>query len=147
MEKEIHLIDAEVSVDDRGELMFCNGLDLSPIRRFYTVSNHRADFIRAWHGHKTETKYVLVLNGVALIATVQVNDWDSPDQGIVPGRFVLSESSPKALVIPGGFAHGYKTLVPNTKLLFFSTSTLEESGQDDYRFDAKFWDPWSIMER
>jgi hypothetical protein len=39
------------------------------------------------------------------------------------------------------------TLTPNTKLIFFSTATLDESSEDDIRFPARFWDPWSIEER
>ena len=62
-------------------------------------------------------------------------------------RFVLSANKPSVILIPGGYAHGYKTLTEETKLIFFSTATLEESINDDYRFDAYYWDPWEIIER
>ena len=39
MKKEIKLIDAEISIDNRGELMFCNNFDMSKIKRFYHISN------------------------------------------------------------------------------------------------------------
>jgi hypothetical protein len=33
------------------------------------------------------------------------------------------------------------------KLIFFSTSTLEESRGDDVRYDARYWDIWQVIER
>ena len=45
------------------------------------------------------------------------------------------------------FANGFKTLTPDAKLMFFSTSTLEESQGDDIRFDAYYWNPWDVVER
>jgi len=38
-------------------------------------------------------------------------------------------------------------LKEGTKLMFFSTATLEESQEDDIRFDAYYWNPWKIIER
>ena len=35
MQKEIKLIDADISIDDRGELIFCNNFDMTKIKRFY----------------------------------------------------------------------------------------------------------------
>jgi hypothetical protein len=39
------------------------------------------------------------------------------------------------------------TLTGDAKLIFFSTSTLEESLGDDVRFPARYWDPWHVDER
>jgi hypothetical protein len=39
------------------------------------------------------------------------------------------------------------SLEDNSKLLIFSTSTLESSLKDDYRFPVKYWNPWDIVER
>jgi len=62
-------------------------------------------------------------------------------------KFVLNDKKPKLLFIPGGHAHGYKTLLPNTSLIVFSTATLSQSMKDDYRFDAYYWNPWVEKER
>ena len=66
---------------------------------------------------------------------------------IEPCCFILNDKRPKLLFIPGGFAHGYKTLLPDTRLIVFSTSTLSESIKDDYRYDAYYWNPWTSKER
>ena len=55
------VIEGGRSVDDRGEVGFINDFDLAEAKRFYTVTNHQAGFVRAWHGHRNEAKYVTVL--------------------------------------------------------------------------------------
>ena len=39
------------------------------------------------------------------------------------------------------------SLTDDLKLMFFSTSTLEESAADDIRFDSRLWDIWQVTER
>jgi dTDP-4-dehydrorhamnose 3,5-epimerase len=39
------------------------------------------------------------------------------------------------------------SLTEDAKLMFFSTSTLEESMGDDIRFDSRYWDIWNTVER
>jgi dTDP-4-dehydrorhamnose 3,5-epimerase-like enzyme len=136
-----------LSVDDRGEVGFVNEFDFAGVRRFYTVSNHEQGFVRAWHGHLHEVKYVFVASGAALVCCLEPDDWDAPSRDLPVQRFVLSERTPAVLRIPSGYVNGFMTLVPKTKLLFFSTSTLDESLGDDIRFPARFWDPWQVEER
>ena len=38
---------------------FVNDFNFENVKRFYQVENHRQGFIRAWHGHKKEGKYIL----------------------------------------------------------------------------------------
>ena len=147
MSNKLEVISGGIAVDDRGQIQFCNDFDLRTIRRFYTVSNHESGFIRAWHGHKKEMKYAYVVSGAAILAAVEIDDWDKPSKDLEINRFVLSEKKPSVLRIPEGYANGFKTLLPDTKIMFFSTSSLEESLGDDIRFDAHYWDPWTIEER
>ena len=136
-----------IAVDDRGQLVFCNDFDMQEIKRFYQVSNHSSNFIRAWHAHKCESKYVYVISGSAILAGVKIDNWENPDKKSTIERFVLSEKTPGVLFIPAGYAHGYKTLLPETRLMFFSTSSLDESVNDDFRYDAFYWNPWEIIQR
>ena len=147
MSEKVSFIEGGISVDDRGYLVFCNDFNMKDIKRFYQVSNHSSSFIRAWHAHKYEAKYVYAISGAAIIAAVKVDNWDKPSKDLKVERFVLSEKKPGVFFIPGGYAHGYKTLVPDTRIMFFSTASLAESGKDDYRYDANYWDPWEIVER
>lgn len=135
------------AVDDRGSLFFINDLDLSLFKRFYVVENHAQGFIRAWHGHKLEAKAVVVLSGSALVCAVRIDNWDSPSKDLPIERVVLSDQKPGALLIPAGYANGFMTLTPGAKVMFLSSSTLAESANDDFRFDARHWNPWNIEER
>ena len=141
------IINGDLSVDDRGELMFVNQFNMDLVKRFYVISNHKLGFIRAWHAHKIESKYVFIVNGTALISTVQIDNWDNPSNDLTVDKFVLTAKKPSILYIPSGYANGFKTLSAETKIIFFSTSTLKDSIDDDYRYDAYKWNPWEITER
>ena len=126
MIKKVKLIEADIATDNRGELMFCNKFDMSKIKRFYQITNFKTPFVRAWHGHKCENKYILVLKGVAMLAIVKVDNWKKPNVKSKIQTFILDDKKPKLLFIPGGHVHGFKTLKSDTRLLVFSTSTLVE---------------------
>lgn len=136
---QLNSFNGGLAVDDRGSLRFCNSFNLSAlgIKRFYQVENNMDLTIRAWHGHLKEDKYVYCPRGSAIVAGVPLSvDPDgkvdmSPQE---PQRFVLSALKPMVLHIPAGYANGFRTLESDTILMFFSTSTVEESKGDDYRF-------------
>ena len=129
------VLNGGLAVDDRGSVRFVNDFNFEGVKRFYQVENHRSGFIRAWHGHKKEGKYVYVVSGSALIGVVNMQTEEI-------SKFVLSDKSPKILWIPAGNYNGFKSLEENTKILFFSTSTLEESLGDDIREEHNKWNIW-----
>jgi dTDP-4-dehydrorhamnose 3,5-epimerase-like enzyme len=141
------LLRGGLAVDDRGAVGFVNDFDFAGVKRFYTVQNHAAGFVRAWHGHRREAKHVTVVQGAMLIACVEVDDWERPSPALPVHRFVLSASTPAVLYIPAGYANGNMSLTADAKAIFFSTATIAESKDDDIRFDARLWDPWTVEER
>jgi dTDP-4-dehydrorhamnose 3,5-epimerase-like enzyme len=141
------LIAGGLAADDRGELAFVNDFHFEGVKRFYTVSNYRQGFIRAWHGHKREAKYVTAVSGAAVVGAVRIDDWEHPSQNQQVERFVLSAHRPSVLYIPPGFANGFMSLAQDLKLMFFSTSSLEESQGDDFRYESRHWDIWQVVER
>ncbi|MCE7936357.1 sugar epimerase [Candidatus Saccharibacteria bacterium CPR2] len=145
--KNAEIIEGGLAVDDRGQVTFANEFDFSDVKRFYMVSNHGQGFVRAWHAHKKEAKYVLVVKGSALVGAVEIDDWNTPSKQTEVKRFVLSEKTPKILYIPAGYANGFMSLTGDTQIIFFSTSTLEESLNDDIRYHARHWDIWTVEER
>jgi dTDP-4-dehydrorhamnose 3,5-epimerase len=124
--KECKLFNGGIFVDDRGPLRFVNEFNFEGVKRFYQVENHEKGFIRAWHGHKKEGKYVYVAKGSAWIGIVDMENFNNE-------RYILSDKSPKVLFIPPGKYNGFQTLEEGTIILFFSTSTTEESKGDDIR--------------
>jgi dTDP-4-dehydrorhamnose 3,5-epimerase len=145
--QEPRLYNGDLAVDDRGEVTFVNDFDFAGVKRFYTVKNHRAGFVRAWHGHRREAKYVTVLAGAAIVGAVQIDDWDHPSRELPAKRFVLGGRKPRVLYIPSGYANGFMSLTADTHLAFFSTATLQDSVGDDVRYDARHWDIWTVDER
>jgi dTDP-4-dehydrorhamnose 3,5-epimerase-like enzyme len=141
------LIEGGLGVDDRGQVAFVNEFDFAGVKRFYVVSNHAQGFVRAWHAHRHEAKYVTVVQGSAIVAAVPIDDWQAPSRDAKVHRFVLSSDKPAVLFIPAGHANGFMSLTADAKLMFFSTRTVEESRNDDVRYDARHWDPWSVVER
>lgn len=141
------LIEGGLAVDERGIVSFVNAFDFKGVKRFYTVSNHRVGFVRAWHAHRNEAKYVYVARGSALVAAVKIDTWERPSRDLPVERFVLSADRPSVLYVPEGYGNGFMSLTPDALLFFFSTSSLEESRGDDIRFDSRYWDPWHVTER
>lgn len=123
----VEILEGNVFVDDRGNVRFVNDFDFDNVKRFYQVENHERGFIRAWHGHRKESKYVYVPKGSIWVGVI---DMDDPTN---IKRYVLSDKSPKILYIPAGKYNGFQTLEENSIVMFFSTTTLEESKGDDYR--------------
>jgi dTDP-4-dehydrorhamnose 3,5-epimerase-like enzyme len=131
----------DIAVDDRGKLTFVNDFDFEGVRRFYMVENHRKGFIRAWHGHQKEAKYVFVVSGAIILGIVEMGQQK-------PVRVVLSADKPAVYFIPAGHYNGFKTLTDDTKVIFYSTSTLEESKGDDLRRGLDYFENiWEVEQR
>lgn len=141
------LIEGGLAVDDRGQVAFVNDFNFGDVKRFYMVTNHSSGFVRAWHAHRFEAKYVLVVQGAAIVGAVAIDDWDNPSKDSQVHRYVLSAKKPSVLYIPAGYANGFMSLTEDAQLIFFSIRTMEESMNDDIRYDARYWDIWGVVER
>lgn len=135
-----YLVSGDLATDDRGTVRFVNDFDFKNVKRFYQVNNHRKGFIRAWHGHKHEDKYVYIASGSALVGVVNLETEEVE-------KFILSANKPRILWVPANSANGFMSLEEDTTVLFFSSKTLEESKDDDIRFPYDKWDIWNIEYR
>lgn len=139
MTETVHLIQGAVFTDKRGSLSYINDFDFDNIRRMYVIEPSSIDKVRAWQGHKTEWKYFYVTKGSFTIGIVHVKDWTNPSRTSVPKLYHLNANEPKVLVVPGGYANGIKSNELGSKLTVFSSSTVEDSKHDEFRFDSKYW--------
>ena len=130
------------SSDERGTVSFTNDLNLQKAIRTYKVENSQLKTVRAWHGHKVEEKWVNVEQGEFLVCVVKVDDFTSPSKD---SEIQTYKMSPKDgfLYIPPNFANGAMNLTEDNAIRYYSSSTLEESLNDDFRFESDYWDPWS----
>lgn len=134
-------------LDDRGflkALVFPAGF--TP-KRLYSVNNWRANFIRAWHGHLTESKLIYLSKGSGIVAAVHMSNSIEPDKSASVYRFVLDNESHSAVYIPAGYANGLMSLTNDAEFTVLSSATLEESKHDDYRFPFDYWKAWDIEQR
>ncbi|MFH1583269.1 MAG: dTDP-4-dehydrorhamnose 3,5-epimerase family protein [Candidatus Falkowbacteria bacterium] len=135
-----HLVSGGQNVDERGIVRFVNDFNFKNVKRFYQVENHKRGFIRAWHGHKTEEKYVYVAKGAALVGAVNLETEEVQ-------KFFLSSENPRVLWIPANNANGFMTLEENTIVIFFSSLSIEEAKQDDIRYPYDKWNIWKVEYR
>jgi len=147
--RDIKLIDGGIAVDDRGSLSFVNDYNFYGVKRFYQVKNFSTTTIRAFHGHLREAKYVYVAEGSAIVAAVKLDNIEHPSKEELVHRYVLSDKKAQVLFIPPKFANGFRPLEENTRILFFSTASLEESKGDDFRYPADYWgqEIWDVENR
>lgn len=146
MTKEIKLIKGDLTCDDRGIISFVNDFNFAGVKRFYQIQNVSKKIIRAFHGHQQEGKYVYVSQGSAKIICARMEEGKLLPP---PSVFILSSKKTSILHIPPGFANGFKALEENTTLVFFSTSSLENSKRDDFRFAWDYFgkDIWETENR
>lgn len=146
MENLPKILPGGFSIDDRGTLTYINTAPLEKMVRLYVIENFSTDTIRAFHGHKIEEKVLFVVSGSAIVVLAPMNK----EGGIESyEKYVLSGRSPSLLCIPAGYANGFRALEPNTKLLFFSSVTLEQAKPDDYRFPYDYFgkEIWEVESR
>jgi dTDP-4-dehydrorhamnose 3,5-epimerase-like enzyme len=128
--------------DDRGSLISFNDFDMTPIKRLYKINHPSIDVIRAWQGHKIETKWLYVTHGSFIINLIRPDNWLNPSLHQTIETFYLKEEDNCILKIPAGFINGFKATVSNASLIVFSDTTLAQSKEDDYRFDKSLWYNW-----
>ena len=133
--------------DNRGSVRFSNDLTFRNIKRFYMVHNYSKNFVRAWHGHMKEEKYIGCIKGTFQISAVRLDKLKKPNKKNKIHNFVLNESDSNFVHIPKGYANGSMSFEENSELLIFSTSSVKESLKDDIRFDANYWNPWNVKKR
>jgi dTDP-4-dehydrorhamnose 3,5-epimerase len=87
-----------------------------------------------------------VPHGRAIICAVEIDHPTEPSKENPVHRFVLDGDEPAILHIPGGYANGTRSITPGTKIIFFSTASVDESKGDDYRFPHDYWgmDHWKL---
>ncbi len=142
-QKESKLIAGGTYTDQRGTLSYINDFDLTPIKRFYTITHPNKNVVRAWQGHQQEHKYFHVIRGSFVVAWVEIDNFNSPSPNLKAHYEILKASENNVLSVPPGYANGLKALEPGAKIMVFSDYALNESLDDKIRFDKDLWLDWS----
>jgi dTDP-4-dehydrorhamnose 3,5-epimerase-like enzyme len=133
------LIRGNSFTDERGTIHFVNDFHFEGIKRFYTITHPDTSIIRAWQGHKVESKHFFVTRGRFLVCWVTIDNWKNPSKELKVNKQILSADEPQVLIVPPGNANGFRALEPDSILLVFSDLNLEDSAGDIYRFGSDYW--------
>ena len=136
MAKEIPL---NLFEDYRGKLFHNNSFDMTDIKRQYIIETSDTMSLRGWQGHQIERKWFFCIRGQFKVHVVAVQDFKNPDMETNPDSFVLDAAQPRLLSVNQGSATALRALQDNSSLLVFSDMTVENSKQDDYRFNIDTW--------
>ncbi len=139
-----YIIQGGSHTDERGTIAFVNDFKFDGVKRFYTITHKDTSVVRAWQAHRFESKYFYCLKGVFLVNLVDIDDWEKPLGDLPVQSYELSAEDNRILFIPPGFANGFKALSNDAQLLVLSDKTLEDSVNDDVRFDKNNWFNWNI---
>ncbi len=122
------------NADERGFLMEILRADDEVFERFgqVYVSLNYPGVIRAWHYHKKQNDFFVVVKGMAKVVLYDGRE-ASPTRGEV-NEYFLGERHNILLRVPIGVMHGYKTIgVEPSLLLNFPTQLYDRAAPDEYR--------------
>lgn len=134
------VIEGGIYTDNRGSLFHVNDFHLMDVKRFYIIENNLDHPIRAWQGHKLETKWFYAIKGSFLIGLVKPDNWDNPSKNLIVEKITLKDSESKILKIPPGYANGIRQLENNSKLIVFSNFDINQASTDNHKFDLNSWE-------
>lgn len=120
------IIEGSSFQDKRGLIRFINDFDLENVRRMYLIKPE-LNVIRAWQGHKKESKWFYVLSGSFQVQTINMLDLNNRQ------NIILRSNENKILNIEPGNYNGFLALEDSSELLVLSDQTLEVSKDDDFR--------------
>jgi len=123
--------------DERGFLMELVRSDDSIFTKFGQcyVSMNYPGVIRAWHWHKKQDDFFVVVKGMIKVGLYDLRE-GSPTQGEA-AEFYLGDNNSIMLKIPVGVVHGYKTVGTEPSLLInFPSEVYNPQEPDEYRL------PW-----
>ena len=124
--------------DERGFLMELLRSDDAIFTKFGQcyVSMNYPGVIRAWHWHKKQDDFFVVMKGMIKVGLYDMRE-GSPTRGEV-GEFYLGDNNNIMLKIPVGVVHGYKTVGTEPSLLInFPSEVYNPEEPDEYRL------PWN----
>lgn len=135
---EPKIIKGQKFFDDRGKMVFNNDFNFSDygIKRFYTIRHNQFGFVRAYHGHKIESKFCICNDGVFRIVLFPLESYSRIENQIVGKNaktYILNCEDGDILYVPNGYYNGFQNLSEVGTITFYSTTTLYESKNDDFR--------------
>ena len=137
-----YIIKGENSTDERGGLDFYNDFDMSQIKRVYFTIHTNKEVIRAWQGHKIESRWFCSVKGSFLVKLIEIDNWENPSKELKVLKYKLTSEKQEILYMPSGYVNGFKALQTDSKLMIMSNYGFNEVENDEFRFDKNKWVKW-----
>lgn len=119
-----NILKCDSHIDKRGILRFCNDLDMSAVKRFYTIENSATEPKRGWIMHKKETKWFFPLKGKTEIKVEGL--------GLQRMSYLLNADEPAVLQVPPN--NWFLIEQDGTaEVMVFSNCRIGEFVNDDFR--------------
>ena len=145
--EDLETIPLKVNFDDRGYLFeIIHNYDMPKFGQVYVVGDPVRGIVRAFHKHDILWDYFCIVKGSAKYVFVddRKDSKTYKQQEIV----ILSEKSPKMIIIPPGIYHGWMSLEDNTIMVSIGSELYNPENPDEVRIPPdSFDDIWTIKGR
>ncbi|HPO68530.1 MAG TPA: dTDP-4-dehydrorhamnose 3,5-epimerase family protein [Candidatus Pacearchaeota archaeon] len=140
----LEIIPFMVSFDDRGYLFeIIHNYDMSKFGQVYVVGDPVRGVIRAFHKHNILWDYFCIIKGSAKF--VFVDDRKESKTFKQQEIIILSEKSPKMIIVPPNIYHGWMSLEDNTIMISIASEVYNKENPDEVRISPdSFGDVWTI---
>ena len=152
---DAQLIDLQIHEDDRGYLYeiihqsdeFVAGRGQA-LRQVYIVGDRMERIVRAFHKHEALHDWFCIVKGAAKF--VLVDDRQNSPTRRQFDQVVMSDRSPKLLVVPPGIYHGWMSLAPDTIMVSTASHEYNRQQPDESRLPPDAFhellgeNPWEI---
>lgn len=145
--KGLEIVPLEVNFDDRGYLFeVIHNYDIAKFGQVYLVGDPVRETIRAFHKHKTLWDYFCIIKGSAKF--VFRDDRENKETKDQQEMIILSEKTPKMIIVPPGVYHGWMSLEDDTLMLSVASELYNKENPDEVRIPPdSFGDVWTIKGR
>ena len=143
----LEIIPLEVNFDDRGYLFeIIHHYDMPKFGQVYIIGDPVRGIIRAFHKHQELWDYFCIVKGSAKF--VFVDDRKESKTYKEKETIILSEKSPKVIIIPPGIYHGWMSLEDNTAMISVASEVYNKENPDEIRISPdSFGDIWIVKGR
>lgn len=143
----LEIVPLEIHFDDRGYLFeVIHNYDMPKFGQVYVVGNPARGVIRAFHKHEVLWDYFCIVRGSAKF--VFVDDRKESQTYKKQETIVLSEKSPKMIIVPPRIYHGWMSLEDNTMMVSIASELYDKENPDEVRIPPdSFGDTWTIKGR
>lgn len=140
----LEIIPLKVNFDDRGYLFeIIHHYDMPKFGQVYIIGDPVRGTIRAFHKHQELWDYFCIVKGSAKF--VFIDDRKESKTYKEKEMIILSEKSPKVIIIPPEIYHGWMSLEDNTNMISVASEVYNKENPDETRISPNtFGDVWTV---